>query len=151
MFVRLASAARARGAGAALGVGCAGAARGAASAGAPQNESPTTRRIGAAVLSGAVLYTGYLAAWQLKRRQWKIDLIESRTASLSAEPQDLGVLWPSSTHTDTLPAHAEYTRATCSGVFDHAAQAQPFRKASASFRTHVALCAFVAHTRQIYT
>ena len=64
MFVRLASSAVARGAGAARGVGPAGAARGAASARvAPPKESPTTRRIGAAVLSGAVLYTGYLSAW----------------------------------------------------------------------------------------
>ena len=62
MFVRLASAAR--DAGAARVVGIAGAARGAASAPvAPPKESPTTRRIGAAVLSGAVLYTGYLSAW----------------------------------------------------------------------------------------
>ena len=60
------------------------------------------------------------------------------------------MLWPRETHADALPEQAEYTRATCSGVFDHSAQAHsPFEERGHIFETHGTLGAFVAHTRHI--
>ncbi|KAL3152716.1 hypothetical protein ABBQ38_012307 [Trebouxia sp. C0009 RCD-2024] len=56
------------------------------------------------------LFTAFLGTWQVQRRQWKVDLLQARTAALKAEGAELSEL---------PPQPAEFTRVHVQGQFDH--------------------------------
>ena len=92
----------------------------AASAASSSGESTNTRRLGALLFSGMTGTTVWLFSWQVRRYQWKVDLIEERTASLAAEPRALEALVPDVAA--GLPDAQQFQRVTLSGTFDHAQQ-----------------------------
>ena len=48
-----------------------------------------SQALGVGLFLSAAAFTGYLGTWQVRRRQWKIELIESRSSQLAMEPVEL--------------------------------------------------------------
>lgn len=92
----------------------------AAEATSSSGESTTTRRIGAVLFSGCCGTTLWLFSWQVRRYQWKVDLIEERTVSLAAEPRPLNAIV--SDVASGLPDDQQFQRVVLEGTFDHAQQ-----------------------------
>jgi surfeit locus 1 family protein len=89
-------------------------------AAAVADESPTMRRLGALFFSGVCGGTACLCAWQLKRYQWKLDLIDERKAALQGESSPLRALIPEPAA--GCSAENEYRRVAMEGTFDHSRQ-----------------------------
>lgn len=64
--------------------------------------------------------TGCLSCWQLQRRQWKLALVDERSARLQAAPVSLGSLLPASAA--LLPEALEFRQVELFGVFEHEKQ-----------------------------
>lgn len=78
------------------------------------------RRLGALFFSGVCGGTACLCAWQLRRYQWKLDLIEERKLTLQGEPSPLSTLVPEPAA--GCSAESEYHRVAVEGTFDHSHQ-----------------------------
>ncbi|KAL3156235.1 hypothetical protein ABBQ32_012512 [Trebouxia sp. C0010 RCD-2024] len=70
----------------------------------------SSRSSAAFVFALPCLFTAFLGTWQVQRRQWKVDLLQARTAALKAEGAELSEL---------PPQPAEFTRVHVQGQFDH--------------------------------
>jgi len=79
--------------------------------------------IGPAVFLSLAAFTGMLGYWQLKRRKWKVDLIDSRTKKLQMDPIPLEEVLRSMQEGDTFDGAAddalEFRQVTVEGVLDY--------------------------------